>query len=70
MDDTAIAEFMKIAGHQVASEMTMNMMGANMKITTQVTEITKKDAPAGIYTVPAGFSKKDNLSLQDLRGGK
>jgi len=70
MDDAAIAEFMKIVGFQVASEMTMNMMGANMKITTQVTEITKKDAPAGIYTVPAGFSKKDNLSLQDLRGGR
>jgi hypothetical protein len=70
MDDAAIAEFMKIVGHQVASEMTMNVMGSNMKVSTQVVEITKKDAPAGIYTVPAGFSKKDNLSLQDLRGGQ
>ena len=70
MDDNAIAEFMKINGYQVASEMTMNMMGSNMKVTTQVVEITKKDAPAGIYTVPPGFTKKDSLSLQDLRGGK
>ncbi|MEI6613884.1 MAG: DUF4412 domain-containing protein [Chrysiogenales bacterium] len=70
MDDASIAEFMKINGHQVASEMTMNVMGANMKVTTQVLEITKKDAPAGVYTVPPGFSKKDNLSLQDLRGGQ
>jgi opacity protein-like surface antigen len=70
MDDAAIAEFMKITGHQVASEMTMNMMGANMKVSTQVMEITSKPAPAGIYTVPANFSKKENLSLQDLRGGQ
>ena len=70
MDDNAIAEFLKINGHQVASEMTMNVMGADMKITTQVVEITKKDAPAGVYAVPPGFTKKDNLSLQDLRGGK
>ena len=70
MDDNAIAEFMKITGYQVASEMTMNMMGSDMKVTSQVLEITKKDAPAGVYEVPAGFSKKDSLSLQDLRGGK
>jgi hypothetical protein len=70
MDDAAIAEFMKITGFQVASEMTMNMMGANMKVTTQVVEITKKDAPAGLYAVPSGFSKKDMLSMQDLQGSK
>jgi hypothetical protein len=68
MDDNAIAEFMKIVGYQVASEMTMNMMGSDMKVTTKVVEITQKPAPAGLYTVPRGFSKKDNLSLQDLRG--
>ena len=70
MDDVSIAEFLKINGYQVASEMTMNMMGTNMKVITQVLEIAKKDAPAGIYAVPPGFTKKDNLSLQDLRGGK
>jgi len=70
MDDAALAELMKINGCQVASEMTMNMMGTNMKVTTQVVEIAKKDAPAGVYTVPPGFTKKDLLSLQDLRGGK
>jgi hypothetical protein len=70
MDDNAIAEFMKINGYQVSSEMTMNMMGTNMKVTSQVLEITKKDAPAGVYAVPPGYTKKDNLSLQDLSGGK
>ena len=70
MDDSSIAEFTKINGFQISSEMTMNMMNTNMKVTTQVQDIVKKDAPAGIYTVPAGFSKKDTLSLQDLRGNQ
>jgi hypothetical protein len=70
MDDSSIAEFNKLNGYQIASEMTMNMMGADMKVTTQVLEIAKKDAPANIYKVPAGFAKKDTLSLQDLRGGQ
>jgi hypothetical protein len=70
MDDSSIAEFNKISGYQVSSEMTMNMMGADMKVTTLVGEITKKDAPANVYKVPAGFTKKDSLSLQDLRGGQ
>ena len=70
MDDSSIAEFMKINGYQISSEMTMNVMGANMKVVTQVAEITQKAAPAGLYSVPAGFTKKDSLSLQDLRGGQ
>ena len=70
MDDASIAELMKINGYQVASEMSMNVMGANMKVTSQVVEIAQKTAPAGIYSVPAGFTKKDSLSMQDLRGGK
>jgi hypothetical protein len=48
----------------------MNMMGANMKANSQVLEISKKDAPAGVYAVPVGYTKKDSLSMQDLRGGK
>jgi hypothetical protein len=68
MDDNSIKEFMKIKGHQIASEMTMNMMGANMKINSQVTEISKKAAPADIYSVPAGYKKNDTLSMQELQG--
>jgi hypothetical protein len=69
MDDASIAEYQKIKGFQVAEERTMNMRGNSIKTTTQVLEITKKDAPAGLYEVPPGFSKKDMLSMQDLSGG-
>jgi len=70
MDDAAIAEMMKINGYQVASEMTMDMMGSKLKVNSQVVEISQKPAPAGIYAVPAGFTKKATLSLEDMRGGK
>jgi len=70
MDDSSIAEFNKIVGYEVFSEMTMSIMGNNVKVTTQVEEITKKDAPANVYNVPAGFTKKGTLSLQDLRSGQ
>jgi hypothetical protein len=70
MDDAAIAELMKVNGYQVASEMTMDMMGSKLKVNSQVVEITQKPAPAGIYAVPAGYTKKATLSLEDMRGGK
>ncbi len=68
MDDAAIAEFLKIEGYQVATEMSMDMMGSKMKVTSQVVEITQKPAPAGTYSVPAGYTKKDTLSMTDLQG--
>jgi len=70
MDDAAIAELMKVTGYQVASEMSMDMMGSKLKVTSQVVELAQKPAPAGIYQVPAGYTKKATLSLEDLRGGK
>lgn len=70
MDDAAIGELMKVNGYQVASEMTMDMMGSKFNVTSQVVEITQKPAPAGIYAVPAGYTKKDKLSMEDMRGGR
>ena len=62
--DDLLKEFQKIKGIQVASETTMNIMGANMRVTTEVLEITKKSAPAGIYSVPAGYKKQDKLTIK------
>lgn len=69
LDDAAIAEFMKINGYQVASEMSMEMMGSKMRVTSEVVEIAQKTPPAGIYAVPAGFTKEKTLSMDALRGG-
>ncbi len=70
MDDAAIGELMKINGYQMASEMTMDMMGSKLNVSSQVAEISQKPAPAGIYAVPAGYTKKDKLSMEDMRGGR
>lgn len=67
MDDASIAELRKIKGMQVAFEMTGNVMGATLKVTNEVVEVVQKAAPAGTFTVPAGYAKKDKFSLQDLQ---
>jgi hypothetical protein len=39
-----------------------------MKASTIVTEISTKPAPAGVYAVPAGYTKQDKLTMQDFAG--
>ena len=64
LDENAIKEFKKLEGFQVAMEMTMKIMGQDMKTTSQVVEISKKAAPAGIYSVPQGYTKMDKLKMK------
>ncbi|RPJ49434.1 MAG: DUF4412 domain-containing protein [Acidobacteria bacterium] len=66
LDDAAVAEFKKIKGFQVKADIGMEMMGSQMKASTTVNEISTKPAPAGMYAVPAGYTKQDKLSMQDL----
>jgi hypothetical protein len=65
--DEVVKEFQKVKGFQVAMEMSMNMMGTEMKMNTQVVEITNKAAPAGTYSVPAGYTKNEKFSATDLQ---
>jgi hypothetical protein len=64
LDENAIKEFKKLDGFQVASEMTMNMMGQDIKTSSQVLEISKKSAPAGTYSVPQGYTKQEKLTFK------
>ena len=67
LDDASVKEMMKVKGYWIASETSMEMMGTKMRTTTEVIEITKKAAPATVYSVPAGYAKKDKLSMQDMQ---
>ncbi len=58
----------KIDGYWVSSETTANMMGMNIRTTTEVLEIAQKDAPAGTFDVPEGYTKQDKLSMQGMSG--
>jgi hypothetical protein len=67
LDDASMQEMMKVKGYQIATETTGEVMGAKMKTTTEVIEISKKSPDASVYTVPAGYAKKDTLSMQDMQ---
>jgi hypothetical protein len=67
LDDAAVQELMKVKGYWIATETTAEMMGAKMRITLEVVEITKKSPDASVYSVPAGFTKKDSLTMQDFQ---
>jgi hypothetical protein len=56
-------EFRKIQGFVVATE--MNMMGT--VVTTTTLEIADKPANPSVYSVPAGYTKKDKLSMEDMQ---
>ena len=67
LGEATVKEFAKIKGIQVATETTGEINGIQMRMTTEVVEISQKDAPRGIFEIPAGFTKKTTLSLEDLR---
>ncbi|MCX6567123.1 MAG: hypothetical protein NTW38_12025 [Candidatus Aminicenantes bacterium] len=67
LNDASVEEMKKIKGYQISSEVNAEMMGAKIHSTTEVVEISQKDAPAGTYAVPAGFTKKATLGMGDLQ---
>jgi hypothetical protein len=67
LNDASVKEFAKIKGFQIATELTGDLMGAKIHTTTEAVEIVEKNAPAGTYTPPEGYTKKATLSLQDLQ---
>lgn len=67
LDEASVQEMMKIKGFQIASEMSGEIMGVKFNTTTEVLEISKKNPPANVYAPPAGYAKKDKLSMEDLQ---
>jgi len=50
-------EFKKLEGFPIRTEMSMSMMGAEMKYNEEVVSIEKKSVPAGTYDIPEGYTK-------------
>jgi hypothetical protein len=67
IDDAAVEEMRKIKGYWIGSETTAEIMGATMKSTTEVIEISKKTPDTNVYAPPAGYTKQDKLSMQDMQ---
>lgn len=67
LPEEAVQEMTKIQGFQIKTETIMDVPGNEMKSWQEVQEITKKTAPDGTYTPPAGYSKKDKLDMMDIQ---
>jgi len=67
LDAKSAAEFGKMKGFPISTEMTADMMGAKLHSTTEVVEMASKAAPAGTFEPPAGFTKKSTFSMGDLQ---
>jgi hypothetical protein len=67
LDDASIQEMRKVKGYWIATEVNAEVMGAKMHNTTEVVEISKKSPDPSVYSVPAGYTKKDKLSMQDIQ---
>lgn len=57
-------EMLKIHGVTVESVTEANMMGATIRSTLEVLEWQQKDAPAGIYDIPADYKKVSPMEMQ------
>jgi hypothetical protein len=68
IDKESLQELGKMKGFQMASETSGTLNGVKIHQTSEAVQIVKKPAPAGIYGIPAGYVKKDKISMQDLMG--
>lgn len=65
-DEKLRNELNKIKGIQVYLEMTTERGNTVSKYIDEDIEMSEKEPPAGIYSAPSGFTKKDKLTIQDV----
>lgn len=63
LTDDATEQFKRIEGFWILTETTASVMGNSITSRTSVEEIAKKDPPADVYQIPAGYKKSDTLSM-------
>lgn len=66
--DELITELLTIRGLRIAADSTRYNEGMAITTTERVVVLEEKEAPAGTYAVPEGGTKKEALTLADLRG--
>lgn len=64
----AASEISKVRGLWISQESRVQMMGMEIRSTTEVVEISKKTPPKNIYALPQGYRKKDRLEMADIQG--
>lgn len=66
--DEYVTEAAGVKGFPLYQETEVYMKGFSVKSYEKVVEISEKEPPEGLYSVPFGFRKKDRLSIQDVSG--
>lgn len=64
VDDLSLAEMRKIKGYWISSETTGEVMGAKIRSTMEVTEITSASPPPNVYSIPADYRQTDKLKIR------
>ena len=67
MKPETIAEFAKVKGHWISTEMNAEVMGSTVRTVQEVLEIANRTPPPGTFDVPAGYKKQDTLSMQSMQ---
>jgi hypothetical protein len=66
--DDFVKELGKIRGVQMTSETVNYRHGFSFDSNESLIEAYEGDPPGDVYSVPEGYTKKEQLSMQDLRG--
>lgn len=66
-DDDLIGQLEKMKGFQIASETIVYVKGFGYQSTERVTEMTERHPSSDVYSVPQGYTQKENLSQEDLQ---
>lgn len=65
--DSLMVEMKKLKGVEVASEGVAYQRGFSVNTSEELLDMFPADPPPGVYSVPKGYTKKDQLTVQDLR---
>jgi hypothetical protein len=66
-DSSYIQQLGKITGYHVSRESFFYPKGFSVASNQKIIEVKEIDPPAGLYEIPAGYSKKESLSLEEIR---
>jgi hypothetical protein len=66
--DSLMVEMEKLKGLEVASEGVVYQRGFTVNSSEELLDMFEAEPPPDVYTVPEGYTKKEHLTIQDLRG--
>jgi hypothetical protein len=62
-----LGALLKIKGYPVLSEEDHYIKGFSVKTIEKIVELEERIPPEGVYSVPAGFTRKEKLTMDDIR---